>query len=344
MPTNKNAVTRYKYLDILLSDKHHLYDIHDLTEKVNEYLIDNGQYTVSQRCIEKDLQYLEFEPFNADIKRYRCDGKSCICYEHCGFSIFTKQLTDEEENLLAEVLNTIGQFDGLDNFDWLDGLKKKLDLKTHKKIMYYNKNPYLMNSNLLGRLFSAISHKEVIQLNYHTFKDKTIKTILLHPYLLKEYNNRWFLIGAADSDDFILNFAIDRIDDFKSMPTKQYRNCSEEFDERFDDIIGVTIMKNQVPEKILLWVSDVSFPYLYTKPLHGSQRIIKKEQEQMYRIQFPSLVDGHFILLECIINQELIQVLASLLNDVIILQPKTLQDTIFKRVNALRNNYTKLRK
>ena len=30
MPANKNAVTRYKYLDDLLSDRHHYYDIHDL--------------------------------------------------------------------------------------------------------------------------------------------------------------------------------------------------------------------------------------------------------------------------------------------------------------------------
>ena len=42
MPTNKNALTRYKYLDEMLSDRHHFYDIHDLTEKCNEKLIDAG--------------------------------------------------------------------------------------------------------------------------------------------------------------------------------------------------------------------------------------------------------------------------------------------------------------
>ena len=34
MPANKNAVVRYKYLDELLSDKYHYYDIHDLTERI----------------------------------------------------------------------------------------------------------------------------------------------------------------------------------------------------------------------------------------------------------------------------------------------------------------------
>ena len=55
MPTNKNALTRYKYLDEMLSDRHHFYDIHDLTKKCNEKLIDAGFPEVSQRCVEKDV-------------------------------------------------------------------------------------------------------------------------------------------------------------------------------------------------------------------------------------------------------------------------------------------------
>jgi hypothetical protein len=35
MATNKNALIRYKHLDMLLSDRHHYYDINDLTERVN---------------------------------------------------------------------------------------------------------------------------------------------------------------------------------------------------------------------------------------------------------------------------------------------------------------------
>ena len=38
MPINKNALIRYKYLDRLLSDQHHYYDINDLTEKVNDMM------------------------------------------------------------------------------------------------------------------------------------------------------------------------------------------------------------------------------------------------------------------------------------------------------------------
>ena len=87
MPTNKNALIRYKYLDRLLSDHHHYYDIHDLTERVNAMLYDDGFPKVSQRCIEKDLNTLEYAPFPAPIKRFVWNGKRCIAYDERSFSI-----------------------------------------------------------------------------------------------------------------------------------------------------------------------------------------------------------------------------------------------------------------
>ena len=78
MATNKNALIRYKHLDMLLSDRHHYYDINDLTERVNDMLYADGFKTVTRRCIEKDLVYLTEAPFNAPIKRFKRNGKSCV--------------------------------------------------------------------------------------------------------------------------------------------------------------------------------------------------------------------------------------------------------------------------
>ena len=109
MPTNKNALIRYKYLDRLLSDHHHYYDIHDLTEKVNDMLYEDGFPEVTQRCIEKDLNTLEYAPFSAPIERFRKNGKSCIAYGQYSFSIFKEEMSREERSLLREVLSTRAQ-------------------------------------------------------------------------------------------------------------------------------------------------------------------------------------------------------------------------------------------
>lgn len=341
MPTNKNALTRYKYLDELLSDRHHYYDIHDLTEKCNQRLVEDGFPEVTQRCIEKDINYIEYAPFSADIERFRVNGKRCLRYENPSFSIFRKELTEEECNLLCEVLNTIGQFDGLDNFKWLDDFKMGLGLKERRQIISFSNNPYLKNSNLLGTLFDNISNGVVIRLSYHTFTDATIRSIVFHPYLLKQYNDRWFLFGADDCDNKILNFALDRIDEVEPLPERTYEQCSEELAERFDDIVGVSLYEDRPVEHILCWVSDASKGYVDTKPIHGSYTPIKGDADQQLRSEFPQLQGGMFFTLDCIKNYELIRELCSYGKDLIVLRSDgTVADDVKKRVSEMMEQYS----
>ena len=155
MPTNKNALIRYKYLDRLLSDHHHYYNIHELTEKVNEKLENDGFKEVTQRCIEKDLVDME-GLFSAPIDHFNWNGKNCIRYGKYGFSIFKEEMSREERSLLREVLSTLGQFGGIDNCQWLDDFKIGLGLEERRQIISFSHNPYLQNSILLGTLFDNI--------------------------------------------------------------------------------------------------------------------------------------------------------------------------------------------
>jgi Predicted transcriptional regulator len=339
MPTNKNALTRYKYLDEMLSDRHHFYDIHDLTKKCNEKLIDAGFPEVSQRCVEKDINYLEYDPFYAEIERYRVNKRRCIRYKNPSFTIFRKELSEEESNLILEILNTIGQFDGLANFEWLDRLKIGLGLKKRSRIISFSNNPYLQNSNLLGVLFDNISNQVVVRLEYHTFTDKETRTIIFHPYLLKQYNDRWYLIGAANDDAKILNFALDRIDVVTALPEMKYKPCNGDLANRFEDIIGVTLYEDKDIEHILFWVSNQSKDYMETKPIHGSQCRYKGEKDEEFRSRYPSLYEGAFFSIDCIPNYELIRELSSFGKDLLVIEPKSVQDDVFHRVQQMYEDY-----
>ena len=337
----KNAIMRYKILDSLLSNRNRYYSISELLEKVNEALELDGMEPVSRRCIEKDLNTLECAPYEAVIERVWYHGKKCIRYAEEGFSIFTKKLTEEEENLLSEVLNTIGQFDGLDTFEWLDSLKKRLDIKEHRRIIQFDSNPYFEGRNLIGSLFTAISNKQVLALKYHTFKDPQVKEVVVYPYLLKEYNNRWFLIVGVE-DGTILNFALDRIDDFKPMPHIDYIEPDEDLESRFDDIVGVTLFKDKPTEDILLWVNEEGFQYVKTKPLHGSQRDVKGEEDKTMRERYPALKGGRFFRLQCILNYELEQLLMSKMNQLVVLEPATLKDSLINRIKKMDSLYSSI--
>lgn len=340
MPSNKNALTRYKYLDDMLSDRLHHYDIHDLTDKCNDMLYEAGFPEVSQRSIEKDIQYMQYAPFYAEIERFWSNGRKCIRYADQSFSIFKKELSEEECILLQEVLNTIGQFDGLANFDWIDRLQGSLELKKRKKIISFSNNPYLENSNMLGVLFDYISNRVAVKLEYHTFKDEVVKDIVFHPYLLKQYNNRWFLLGAADEDNKILNFALDRINKVTPLPGIKYRKCKIDLAERFENIVGVTLYEDRKIENIVFWVSDYSKEYVRTKPLHGSQKLFKNDKEKELRLQYPNLEGGYFFSIDCIPNYELIRELSSFGKELLVLSPSSIQDEIFSRVKEMFEFYS----
>ena len=345
MPTNKNAFIRYKYLDRLLSDRHHYYDINDLTEKVNDMMERDGLcMSIVRRTIEKDLLALQLAPFSAPIGFEKKNGKNVYRYTDSTYSLFSQELSREERNLLREVFSTIGQFDGLDNFTWLDKFKIGLGLEERRQIISFSNNPYLRNSNLLGTLFDIISNEVVICLSYHTFNDATIRSIDFHPYLLKQYNDRWFLLGAADSDKKILTFALDRIDKVEPLPKCKFLPCPDNLAERFEDIVGVTYFEDRPIEHILFWVSDFSKDYIETKPLHGSQTPQCGEAVIKFRQDYPQLEGGTFYTIDCIKNYELIRLLCSYGKDLIVLRSNgTILDDIRERISEMNEKYSELR-
>ena len=338
MPTNKNALVRYRHLDRLLSDHHHYYDIHDLTEKVNDLLEFDGFSPVTQRCIEKDLIDMQ-GLFSAPIEHEKKNSKNCIFYWNRSFTIFSQEMSREERNLLREVLSTIGQFNGLDNFKWLDDFKIGLGLEERRQIICFSNNPFLQNSNLLGTLFDQISNEVVIKLSYHTFTDSTIRSIVFHPYLLKQYNDRWFLLGAADSDHKILTFALDRIDEVEPLPEKKYAECPEELQERFENIVGVTLYEERKCEHILCWVNDSSKGYVDTKPMHESYTPYKGEKEIELHNLYPKLEGGMFFSIDCIPNFELIRELCSFGSNLVVLTPDTIRSEIRNRLQEHLEQY-----
>lgn len=342
MPTTKNAFIRYKHLDRLLSDHHHYFDRKTLTEKVNAALEFDGFKKVDKRTIENDIKDLKDAPFNAPIEEFKKNGKIIVTYSDPSFSIFKKEMSDEERDLLREVMNTIGQFEGLDHFQWLDDFKKGLGVKEHKKVISFSHNPYLNNSNL-GKLFDCISNEVAIRLSYHTYANKTVRSIDFHPYLLKQYNDRWFLLGAADSDKKILTFALDRIDMVDPLLEKNYLECPENLSERFEDIVGVTLYEDRPLEHILLWVSDYSKDYIDTKPFHGSYTALKGEKEKKLRKLYPQLNGGTFFTIDCIRNYELIRELCSFGKELLVLSEGTVKDEVEKRIREMMEEYDKLR-
>lgn len=354
MPANKNAVTRYYFLDQLLAQRYKDYSTEDLCRLVNEKLVEMEQDPVSLRSIQGDLHYLEHEdPFLAEIEHYQVDvpsrknpnrtvKKNCLRYADPSFSIFKKEMTDDEKYLLSEALSLLGQFDGLPNLGGLDQLRKSLDVKLDRQIVSFTKNPK-EGSTLFGELFTAISQKQVVELHYHKFETpKEERTVVLHPYLLKEYNHRWYLIAAADDTGKLLNFPLDRTDKVVPLTSHRYKEYDGNLNERFEDIIGVSLYEDRPLQQIVFWVSDHSKEYVSTKPLHESQHTISGEREAALRFKFPQLEGGRYFYIECIENYELRRELTAFGEDLIVLSPADIKQKVLDRINGMTARYAQL--
>lgn len=282
MPTNKNAQLRYQILDRCFSDFNHEYDIDELIDKVNEKLFEFGT-EVSLRQIREDIKYMrERVTFDAPIKAYRFDGKRCYYrYEDPEFSIYKNELSEEDLTKLHSAIDMLGKYRG-PNFAWLEEVISSLEYRFGVKpnadnVVSFEQNEQLKGIENLSRIIDATANRIPLRLTYQPFSGKETQTTI-HPYHVKQYNNRWFLFGLEVSEygNQITNRALDRIVDLKEEDIPFIPNDSVDFKTYFVDIIGVTLPKHHHgKESIILRFDEKRFPYIVSKPIHPSQETIE---------------------------------------------------------------------
>ena len=126
---------------------------------------------------------------------------------------------------------------------------------------------------MIAQLHNAAYYKKVVSIKYLPFELESPFEIILHPYYLKQYNNRWFLFGFnPENEKPDWNLAIDRIVSITEIKGSFKTNSSIDWQEYFEDIIGVTKPLDSAIESVVLHFSRSTGKYMETKPLHGSQK------------------------------------------------------------------------
>ena len=367
MPSNKNAVIRYMYLDQMLSDRYNKYTCVDLLNKVNERLElagyptiggDKGDYEryikSGKRDIQLDLQALQEAPFYMEINSSdKIDGAPVYRYADQTQSLFSKPLSDDEKRLLQEVLNTLGQFAGLDSFEWLNDLQEKLndnrsfgrgeydqEMSNPRKIISFSSNDYLEGKSFLGTLFALISNKKVVDVEYEPFGEKS-RTIRLYPYLIKQYNDRWYLIGTPLATeefpyraDFYVNLPLDRMKDVKAVDGIDYIDCDDYFEERYEDIVGITWIKEEELIPIIIAVKNTYTGYVDTKPFHGSQVKLPAAEQAAMHEKYSAFEGYSFYALTLKPNRELFNTIYRNGDNVILVSPDRIREIMIQELTA----------
>ena len=277
MPINKNAFMRYQLLDYCFHNKR--YNI----EQLVDYVSDKLGYNISLRQIREDISNMKLDPYDAPIKAVRYEGnKAYYVYTDPSFSLFDNEMSPEELKNLRATIDMLGRYRGLPANAWLEEVISSLEIRfgvkpNSEKLISFAQNEMLKGVEHLSGIIDATINHQVLEIIYHSF-GKDARVCIVHPYYVKQYNGRWFLFGLNSENVKIENYALDRIVSFKKSNIPFIKNEQINFDTYFDDVIGVSVPYEDVPtEEIVLRFSPQRFPYVVSKPLHHSQKIICEE-------------------------------------------------------------------
>ena len=335
MPTNKNAQLRYQILDRCFSDFHRKYSIEDLLDKVNDALSDIYGTQVSIRQIREDIKYMKDRvTFNAPIEAYPYSGRKCYYrYSDPHYSVFNNELSAEEVASLRSTIDLLSRFRGVPSNAWLEDVISNLEIRFGVKpntenIVSFDNNDLLKGTELLGELIGSAINHQPLNVVYRTFAGNE-RTTIIHPYHIKQFNNRWFLIGLQESShgNYITNKALDRIVKFSRANVPFISNTDIDFNEYFKDVVGVTLPEDHpIPEEVLLRFDESRFPYVVNKPIHPSQETADEQ--------------GHIIRLRVRPNKELEARIFSYGNQVEVLKPEWLRRQIAEKLEEIIKKYS----
>jgi len=322
MATNKHATIRYHALDRCFSNHLRRFYIEDLILACNEAIYEYSGLKdgVKRRQVFEDITFMESEQgWSLPLERIK-DGKRVYYrYSDKSFSIKNRNINQSEAEQIKETLNILSRYKGLPHFEWVEEIQVRLEdtfkLKGNMEaIVGFEHNPYLKGLNYFTELFNAIRNKKTLIIRYQGYRQESASLIIISPWYLKQYNNRWFLFGFNTEYQALSNLAIDRIQSIEESRETYVVNNKIDFEEYFEDIVGVSVKEGAAIQKIVIKITGMVWPYIESKPLHGSQKVIRKNDSNVE------------IELRVQVNHEFMALLFSYMDAIEIIEPESLRE------------------
>ena len=286
MPVNRNALIRYRTIDTCLQNRFKKWTLDDLIEACADALyeyqgIDTG---VSRRTIQADMELMRSNKLGYEAPIVVVD-KKYYTYSDKNYSITNSPLNQQDMQVLSEVSDLLKQFKGFNHFTDLNEMVSKLEdkiytQKTHSTpVIDFEKNDNLKGLEYIEVIRKAIVAKKTMCVTYQSFKAREASTFCFSPYLLKEYRNRWFVLGVSHQRySPLLNLALDRVQTITAHEDTYRENTSINLATYYSDVIGVTKSPGQRDCEVVFWVDSKNAPYVITKPLHHTQKLLSEDE------------------------------------------------------------------
>ena len=204
MPETRKPKERAEILDELLA--HRKWTGKELLSRLNEKLQDLEEKAIDARTFKRDLNYLESK--GAPLHRPK-KGDMNYYYDE-KFSLREVPLDGDELRSLKQAINILRKVENFQIMDELDMIIGKLENRIHtnvpdnQTIVQFENLTSAKGSHLFNDLFDAIRDQTALEITYRSYRHDNAKEYLVHPYLLKEYRNRWWLLGRDEKTNKVL--------------------------------------------------------------------------------------------------------------------------------------------
>jgi predicted DNA-binding transcriptional regulator YafY len=324
MPKTLSPLKRDAIIDICLNNKLKPFpSLEDLAKACSDKLREG----ISTSTIEKDIRRMKGVRanggYNAPIE-YSKINKGYY-YAEQGFSISDLKLEDHEWDSLRYAANLLHQYahvtifkdfkHAIDKINTRFNLLMDLEEEDFDKFIQFETGNATSGYDLISIILPALKNRWIVNIRYDNIYKKEVKEYAVYPKLLKEFRNRWYLIGwVADRDDY-LTFALDRIQHIQTIEKTQKHRFDFNADRFLQHSVGI-FESGTAPSKVVLSIQDPYHKLLQLEPIHLTQKETKHTK------------NGMEIELMVHINHELINRILSMGSYCKVLQPASLKKQI----------------
>lgn len=335
MPVNKYALIRYRVIDQKIRNKYKPYpNMEELIEACSEAL---GK-EISKSAIEKDIQSMKEDGslgYYAPIKYSR--RYKGYYYEDDNYTIDKLPLSEEDAEAIKFATLTLSQFKNSPVFKQyasaIDKIADRINLSENiqdraiDQFVEFETLPTIRGNEFLEKILDAAKRSKKLNFHYQSYKGSKGKQRTVHPYLLKEYSNRWYLIGFSEEKQFVIVYALDRIEHLQITDESFERDRQFNAVEYFQYSVGITATGKQKPLNIILKANKVLAKYLISQPIHWTQEIVD-ETDDFVRFKF-SIIQSY----------ELMEKILSFGAEAIVEEPQELKEELLKQVQKMILHY-----
>lgn len=262
----------------------------------------------------------------ATIRRYKD-----IIYDSFGIEI---KYDRYKNGYFIDYDSSINIKESLKFFDMLNSAQIMINsLKDGKATLNYlslDSSENLKGIEFMEQLMTAVKMNRLVTFRYHNFKKGTISENTVRPYLLREYQNRWFLYGENENYSDFRIYGIERMLDLKL--TDIYFVPKDNFDPKkdFENIIGIAtvpFLEGQPIQDIILTMTEEQGRYFKSLPWHSNYKTLVDEKDE-FRVK-----------LHILPNYEFAQILYKYCDKVTVLEPQWLCDWLKEKFRTSSEKY-----